>query len=179
MNLLLKHIKWHSKVKIIFLAKLALIDITSAFESWASAPQLAVAPTVLQPGFCWSSYPEGWVADQSLRHLPSLFSPEKVSGSFPCTRNPQRQRNCLWPLYDSWYFPLHFPYHQRKKLRPKKPSPLTAQIKNGIREEKRKQGTESPRREMGTIPKVCFYAFLPALLRTQWVKGRLPSPSKK
>jgi len=52
MNHVLKHIKGHPKVKIIFLVKLALIDVTSAFESWASALQLAVSPSILQPGFC-------------------------------------------------------------------------------------------------------------------------------
>ena len=99
MNLLLKHIKWHSKVKIIFLVKLALIDITSAFESWASAPQLEVAPTVLQPGFCWSSYPEGWLADHwdtspLCSHLKEFLAHSLAPGILngkgiafgPCTR---------------------------------------------------------------------------------------------
>lgn len=99
MNHVLKHIKWHSKVKIIFLVQLASTDVTSAFESWASAPHLAVAPAILQPGFCWSSYPEGWVANHSdtsplSSHLKEFLAPSLVPGILkgkgtafgPCTR---------------------------------------------------------------------------------------------
>lgn len=178
MNHVLKHIKWHSKVKIIFLVQLASTDVTSAFEFWASGTSSCGSSNHPAARILLKQLPRG-MSGKPLRHLPSVFSPERVPGSFPRARNPQRQRNCLWPLYERWYFPLHFPCHQRKKFRPKKPSPLTAQIKNWIREEKRKRGTESPKREMGTILKVCFYAFLHALLRMQWVKGRLPSPSEK
>ena len=176
MNHVLKHIKWHPKVKIIFLVKLALIDVTSAFESWASTLQLAVSPTILQPGFCWSSYPKGWVADHS--DTSPLCFHLKSSWLIPLYQESSKAKELPLAPVRELIFSSTFSLSSEEEIQAKKPSPLTAQIKNGIREEKRKWGTESPK-EMGTILKVCFYAFLHALLRMQWVKGRLPSPSEK
>ena len=76
MNHVLKHIKWHPKVKIIFLVKLALIDVTSAFESWASTLQLCGISNHPAARSLLKQLPQG-MSGRPLRHLSSVFSPKE------------------------------------------------------------------------------------------------------
>lgn len=129
--------KMTSKVKIIFPFKLALIYVMSAFESCTSAPQLAAASAILQPGFCWSSCPKE--DDKQTAHTPSLpILIWRSSWLILSSQESSEAKELPFGPYMSWFFFLQFSlFHQRERLRHKKPSPLTAQIKKGLGEGKK------------------------------------------
>lgn len=141
----LRYKKWHSKVKIIFLFKLALIYVMSALESW---PQLLSLKQRQESSSGPKQLPMGgWAADCS---CTSLRGSSKLKEPMVHPLIPEILKGigiAPWSLYKGWFFP----YVIRRSSGLKSSHPLHHKSKSKY-EKKKKSEEQRERLRLGRLP---------------------------